>query len=210
MTLSDPPVPDDPGFTDSVGGLTRRMAHLTISLQKFRKRWKKEYLMELREFHCTRPEKGLVYTLERGKIVTIYYEGHPRGMWRLWRIVSKKGHVKILRRPVQHIYPLEVRSGTQTREPAGLKALIPDPNPRLGEVEQEVDPETSREDPSATPEGDCRRSKCGAACNAHEIIRALVCVILLILDQCVYQSTGEKMYWTLPELAICSIYMNCD
>ena len=189
MTLPDPAVPDDPDFTDSVEGLTRRMVHLTKSLQKFWKRWKKEYLMELREFHRTRPEKGLVYTLERGEIVTIYDEGHPRGMWRLGRIedliegadgkvrgvrvrvVSKKGHVKILRRPVQHIYPLEVRSGTQTREPTDPKPLIPDPNPG---VEQEADPETNREGVSAKPEGDCGRPKRGAACNAREIIRALV------------------------------------
>ncbi len=51
----------------------------------------------------------------------VYDEGHPRGLWRLGRIkelihgvdgkahgvhvrvVSKNGHVKVLRRPIQHI-----------------------------------------------------------------------------------------------------------
>ncbi len=63
--------------------------------------------------------------------MTVYDEGHPRGMWRLGRIeeiipnsdnkirgvrvkvISKGGQVKIIRRPVQHIYPLEVRQETQ-------------------------------------------------------------------------------------------------
>ena len=53
--------------------------------------------------------------------MTIYDEGHPRGMWRLGkienliegvdeqvrgvyvRVMSKKGHMKILCRPIQHI-----------------------------------------------------------------------------------------------------------
>lgn len=42
--------------------------------------------MELREFHRTRLEKGLAYTLQKGEVVTVYDEGHPRGMWRLGRI----------------------------------------------------------------------------------------------------------------------------
>ncbi len=63
--------------------------------------------------------------------MTVYDEGHPRGMWRLGRIeeltpssddklrgvrvrvISKGGQVKIIRRPVQHIYPLEVRTDPQ-------------------------------------------------------------------------------------------------
>ena len=73
--------------------------------------------------------KGRIsYTLQRGEVVTVYDEEHPRGLWWLGKIedliegsdrrvhgvyvkvMSKKGHAKVLRRPIQHIYPLEVRS----------------------------------------------------------------------------------------------------
>lgn len=101
-------------------------------MERFWKRWKREYLLELREFHRTRAKKGLHYTLKGGDIVTVYDEGHPRGMWRLGkienliegvdeqvrgvyvRVMSKKGHMKTLRRPIQHIYPLEVISQDET------------------------------------------------------------------------------------------------
>ena len=88
MTLPDPEFPDDPDFVGQAENLTRRMTHLimTKSLQKFWKWWKREYLMELREFHRTRLEKGLEYTIEKGEVVIVYDEGHPRGMWRLGRI----------------------------------------------------------------------------------------------------------------------------
>ena len=68
-------------------------------------------------------------------MVTVYDEDHPRGLWRLGKVedliensdgrvrgvcvkvMSKKGYIRILRRPIQHIYPLEVRSD------------LPDPSP---------------------------------------------------------------------------------
>ncbi len=111
--------------------LTRRASHLARTLDTFWKRWKQEYLLELREFHRTRQQRGATYTLQVGEVVTVYDEGHPRGMWRLGRIeelipssddklrgvrirvISKGGQVKIIRRPVQHIYPLEVRTDPQ-------------------------------------------------------------------------------------------------
>ena len=60
LTLPDPPPPDeDPDYdsSDSTEGLTRRMRHLTKALQKFWKRWKQEYLLELREHHPQKSEK---------------------------------------------------------------------------------------------------------------------------------------------------------
>lgn len=73
-------------------------------------------------------EKGLVHKIQKGEIVTVYDECHPRGMWRLGRIEeliegtdgkvrgvrvrtqTSNGCISVLQRPVQHIYPLEVRS----------------------------------------------------------------------------------------------------
>ena len=121
-------MPDDSDYNP--GALTRRMNHFAKTLRRFWRRWKREYLLELREHHRTQAKGGIAYTLERGEIVTVYDEGHPRGLWRLGRIddvilssdgkvrgvyvkvMSKNGHTKIFRRPIQHIYPLEVRSNS--------------------------------------------------------------------------------------------------
>ena len=82
MTLPDPLTPnDDPQFSSGTEGLTRRM-----TLQKFWKRQRKEYLMELREFHCVQLERGLAHHPVKGEVVTVYNEGHPRGLWRIGRI----------------------------------------------------------------------------------------------------------------------------
>lgn len=85
-----------------------------------------EYLLELHEFHRSRVEQGSTYPIKPGDVVTIYNEGQPRGLWRLGkvesliqgadgitrgvclRVSSRKGSSQILRRPLQHIYPLEV------------------------------------------------------------------------------------------------------
>lgn len=64
----------------------------------------------------------------------MYDEGHLRGLWRLGniedviqsadggvrgvivKVTSRKGHVKYIRRPIQHIYPLNVRNDSPTTE----------------------------------------------------------------------------------------------
>ncbi len=187
MSLPDPCIPEDPDYADSTEGVTRRMAHLTKSLQKFWRRWKRDYLMELRDFHRTRLEKGEAYTLERGEIVTVYDEGHPRGMWRLGRIeelikgademvrgvhvrvVSKKGSVKILRRPIQHIYPLEIRSGAETAQSCHPRT---EPDPEHGARGSEVSPSTTEGDAVASGSLSARPKRT-AARNARELIRVL-------------------------------------
>ena len=125
LTLPDPYILDDQDYSQE--GLTRRMSHLSRTLQHFWNRWKKEYILELREFHRTREGKGSMYIVKKGDVVTVYDEGHPRGLWRLGkveslvrgsdgvvrgvhvRVTSKQGYIKTLRRPLQHIYPLEIR-----------------------------------------------------------------------------------------------------
>ena len=47
LTLPDSSVPDDPEYSPE--GLTRRMRYLSWTFQNFWDRWKKEYLLELRE-----------------------------------------------------------------------------------------------------------------------------------------------------------------
>ena len=133
LSLPDPSVPNDADYSPET--LSRRGRHLLKTLEGFWRRWKKEYLLELREFHRTRVQGGTTYSLKKGDIVTVYDEGHPRGLWRLGRIedeiqsadggirgvlvrvTSKRGHVKLLRRPIQHIYPLEVHCGSHDLSP---------------------------------------------------------------------------------------------
>ena len=137
LTLPNPAIPDDPDY--SPGRLTHRMSHLSKTLQQFWKRWKKEYLLELREFHHTREEMGSSHAVKEGEVVTVYDEGHPRGLWRLGkienlvcgsdgiirgvyvRVMSKKGYAKTLRRPLQHIYPLEARREPPDSEPLSVE-----------------------------------------------------------------------------------------
>ena len=184
MTLPDPSIPDDPDFSSSAKSLTCRMNHLTKLLQKFWRRWMKEYLLELREFHRVRLEKGIDHTPMKGEVVTVYDEGHPRGMWRLGRIedlivgadekirgvyvrtMSKKGCSKVLRRPIQHIYPLEVHSDPPDDKPPTKEAH--NSNLELDELD-ELEPHEGE----YSANDDRRRPRRVAAQNARKIMQIL-------------------------------------
>ena len=130
--LSLPDVPfneDDEDYGVSVSDLTRRARHLKKTLDKFWRRWKREYLLELQEHHRSSKSAGVdAHPIRKGDLVTIYDDSHPHGLWRLGmvrelidssdgdvrgacvRVISKTGRPVLLRRPVQHLYPLEVSS----------------------------------------------------------------------------------------------------
>ena len=87
LSLPDPTLSDDPDYDESANDLGRRMKHLLKTSEKFWKRWKKEYLLELREFHHTHQiSKGVKDVVQEGQIVTVYDNGQPRGLWRVGRI----------------------------------------------------------------------------------------------------------------------------
>lgn len=131
LSLPDPIIPedDDPDYNESASDLTKRMRYLATLSEGFWKRWRAEYLTELREFHRhQKTTRGVRDDVTEGKIVTVYEEGTPRGLWRLGRIErvivspdgkvrsavvrvrSKTGRYTMLKRPIQHLYPLEVGS----------------------------------------------------------------------------------------------------
>ena len=108
----------------------KRMRHLNRILDHFWKRWKTEYLLELRECHrySTTGNKGEGEPISVGDIVSVHEEKRPRGLWRLAkvetifrgsdgqarsalvRVHSSGMRSKLLRRPLKCLYPLEVRS----------------------------------------------------------------------------------------------------
>lgn len=127
LSLPDPSLHDDPDHNESAQDLSRRMKHLIKTSGRFWRRWRKEYLTELREFHRNpKTSKGVQDAVKEGQVVTIFDEGHPRGLWRLGRIegvlkgadgktrgaqvrtCSRAGRPTVVRRPIQHLYPLEV------------------------------------------------------------------------------------------------------
>lgn len=67
--------------------LTLRMKHLGKVINDFWKRWRSEYLVELREAHrYSQVPKGLVNPIAAGDIIIIHDENQPRGLWRLGKM----------------------------------------------------------------------------------------------------------------------------
>ena len=127
LSLPDPvhvhPEDDDWHYV-SKESLSNRARHLSMTMQHFWKRWRGEYLLQLRECH-RQGVKGNSQSLKQGDIVLVHNEAHPRGLWKIAKIerllegadgqvrgaeirVSSKSSNKILRRPLNRLYPLEI------------------------------------------------------------------------------------------------------
>lgn len=136
---------------DCASKLQRKARHLSKLTEHFQKRWTKEYLIELREFHHCGTQGDNDRKIKIGDVVLIHDENLSRRNWRLGevtelieskdgcergavlRVVSKKGKHLKLRRPIQKLVPLEVSTGK------------PPENGNVGAVQQpEPHPETSR------------------------------------------------------------------
>lgn len=108
---------------------SERFRYLTVKLAHFWKRWRNEYLVNLREFH--RAKAGHVAReVQTGDVVTVYEENKKRGEWKMAvveslitgknnvvrgadvRVIAKGRPVRISRL-VQKSYPIEVKSVTQ-------------------------------------------------------------------------------------------------
>ena len=123
-------LPDASQLTDDDDGpaaLQRRARHLNQVLEHFWKRWSKEYLVNLREFHQAKagpePRKPKI-----GDVVIIHDDGLPRGSCRtgeireylpsrdgevrgvILKVTRKNGKHATLRRPVQKLFPLDVNA----------------------------------------------------------------------------------------------------
>ena len=124
------------------------MKHLSNTLNHFWRRWRREYLAELRESHrhLLRKCQGSPH-ISIGDLVVVHDESLPRGSWKLGRvrnlIVGRDGQTRgatvsvagknrqatYLNRPLQLLYPLELRS----------------PEPVHADTPQETEEETSHQ-----------------------------------------------------------------
>ena len=117
----------DEDFTISPAQATRRVKHLHNVLNHFWRRWRQEYLLELRECHRYSKGKESVSAVEVGDIVLLHDDALPRSFWKLARVQelitgrdgrtrgavikvpASNGKITTLRRPLQLLYPLEIK-----------------------------------------------------------------------------------------------------
>ena len=128
---------DDLGYELTHEDLSRRVKHQRKVLNDFWRRWRLEYLLDLREAHRhSQRSKGVSNLISVGDIVIIHEENRPRGLWKLGRVeellkgndghvrgavvrvASKETNFTVLRRPVQRLYPVEFRVPDGTSDPS--------------------------------------------------------------------------------------------
>ena len=124
---------------ENESGCYERFRYLTEKLAHFSKRWRNEYLVNLREFHRTKSGR-VVKQVQVGDVVTVFEENKKRGEWKLAvveslitgkdrvvrganvRVIAKGKPVRMAR-PVQKLYPIEVRSAIEGRDQARIRPV---------------------------------------------------------------------------------------
>lgn len=133
-SIPDDVVCDGDDDDDYKVGVTRRFRNLARKRVHFWNRWRREYLTDLREHHKQGNKTG-TRRVSIGDVVLVYEENVKRGEWKLGKverlIVGKDQEVRgarvkvstrdtgkpvYLNRPVQKLYPLEVRSSEDKEE----------------------------------------------------------------------------------------------
>ena len=142
--------PSDEDFEVSASQLTKRMKHLASVLNHFWRRWRSEYLSELRESHRHGAKKARNTHIAAGEVVIVHDDSLPRGLWKLGRIqevipgadglprsalvrvASRDRQHTLLKRPVQLLYPLEIsQSEHLDNTSGGTTSAQPQPDKRL-------------------------------------------------------------------------------
>ena len=106
--------------------LTKRVKYHRRLLKQFTNRWKKEYLLSLREHHSMKHQGSQGPCIKVGDVVLLYDEGTKRAFRKLAfvneliqgsndkvraaviRVGNDKGSAKLLKRSIQHLIPIEV------------------------------------------------------------------------------------------------------
>ena len=112
---------------DEVADAKRRLKYLQRCKSRYWNRWSKEYMTSLREHH--RITAGKANDIEAGDIVLIKDDNLPRNMWKVGKVIKliqgkdgitrgvtlktiTKGNKYEIDRPVQKLYPLELKAKT--------------------------------------------------------------------------------------------------
>ena len=130
--------------------LTRRAKNQRYLLSQFVNRWKKDYLLNLREFRVVKL-KGQGCCVKVGDIVLLKDENVRRVFWKLAKIVEllrgkdniaraalinvavDNGPPKILKRSIKQLIPIEVTS-SEGRESDASSDLSEDPTGDVGDM----------------------------------------------------------------------------
>ena len=90
MSLPDPCTGDlmGPDFEPSSMELSKRMNHLSNVMNHFWRRWRDEYLTELRNSHRHSAKNAVPTPVAVGDMVVVHDEDLPRGLWKLpeWKV----------------------------------------------------------------------------------------------------------------------------
>ena len=114
--------------------LTRRAKHQRMLLNHFTNHWRKQYLLGLREVNSVKVRSTQERSVDVGDVVILYNEFSKRAFWRLGIVkellpgkdgliraavvkVINSERPKLLRRSVQHLIPLEVKSNIEANNP---------------------------------------------------------------------------------------------
>ena len=110
-----------------------RFRYISTRLAHFWARWRNEYLADLREYHRSKPGTNL-RVIEIGDVVTVHEDNKKRGSWKMAvveelvkgkdnvvrgaivRVITKGKQVR-MSRPIQKLYPIEVKSVTEQGKP---------------------------------------------------------------------------------------------
>lgn len=145
---------DEKDFEVTPQLLSKRMRYLNRMLDHFWTRWKSEYLLELRDAHRFHSEGTTGQRIAVGDVVVIHSDEKKRGFWNLGKVEEKvkgqdeqvRGAVvrvytgqrksKLIGRPVQRLYPLELRVQSNQREDHESSAEELNTNQESGENAQ--------------------------------------------------------------------------
>ena len=130
---------EDVEFTPEA--LNRRTDYLNTTLNHFWKRWKTEYLLELRESHrYGKRVDSSGSNLSEDDVVLMHSDSKLRGFWKLAkiyrlikghdglvrgaivRVPTKDGKTTLLRRPLKCLYPLECNTVDREERASGKSA----------------------------------------------------------------------------------------
>ncbi len=137
-------IPDEVKDEEDEKDLHRRLRYIANKRRHYGRRWHREYLLDLREHHKKIQKKNGSQLIKDGDVVIVFDESLPRGKWKLGHVtklivgkddhirgavidvVTGKGRLTQLERPVQKLYPLEVNYNYRDEQVRGNSITLPE------------------------------------------------------------------------------------